>query len=44
MNRALDKPKDRSLDVNLTVDWDKRVARIREARKQLAREEAGSLP
>lgn len=36
MNRALDKPKEQAIDMNVNVDWDKRVARLREARKRLA--------
>ena len=34
MNRALDKPKEQALDMNVAVDWDKRIARIRAARKR----------
>jgi len=35
MNRALDKPKEQALEVNVAVDWDKRIARIRAARKRV---------
>jgi len=37
MNRALDKPKEQALDVSVAVDWDKRVARMREARKRIGK-------
>lgn len=35
MNRALDKPKEQSVDVNVAVDWDKRIARMKAARQRL---------
>jgi len=31
LDRALDKPKEQSLDMNVAMDWDKRIARIRAA-------------
>ena len=33
--RALDKPKEQAFDVNVAVDWDKRIARIRAARRRV---------
>ena len=32
LNRALDKPKEQVVDVNVSMDWDKRVARMKAAR------------
>lgn len=35
MNRALDKPKEQALDMNVNVDWEKRIARLKAARKRV---------
>ena len=35
MNRALDKPKEQPFEHNVAVDWDKRIARIRAARRRV---------
>ena len=35
LDRAIDRPKEQAFDVNMAVDWDKRIARIRAARKRV---------
>ena len=35
MNRALDRPKEQALDMNVSMNWDQRVARLRAARQRL---------
>ena len=35
MNRAIDKPKEQAFEVAMAVDWDKRIARIKAARKRV---------
>jgi hypothetical protein len=35
LDRAIDRPKEQQLDMNVTVDWDKRIARMRAARQRM---------
>jgi hypothetical protein len=41
-DRALGKPEEQPIDVNVSIDWDKRGARMRAARKRLQASRAGA--